>query len=142
MSVSAGAEAQHVPHTHKRGQEGSGHIGWFEHTIAGISSSIERAVFTEEHARKDGWLQAIDPRAKLVMFLVTVLAASLSNSLLALFALYGAILVSAWAPIRIRRLRTFREREKQDGRSLAAQIIPRLLTSTAADLVIGCTKVQ
>jgi cobalt/nickel transport system permease protein len=52
-------------------------------------------VFTEEHARKDGWLQAIDPRAKLVMFLVTVVSASLSKSLLALFALYGAILVSA-----------------------------------------------
>ncbi|MEP6776663.1 MAG: CbiQ family ECF transporter T component, partial [Chloroflexota bacterium] len=97
MSVSAGSEAQHIPHTHKRGQEGSGHIGWFEHTIAGISSSIERAVFTEEHARKDGWLQAIDPRAKLVMFLVTVISASLSNSLLALFALYAALLVSAWA---------------------------------------------
>ena len=97
MSVSVGTEAQHIPHTHKRGQEASGHIGWFEHTIAGISSSIERAVFTEEHARKDGWLQAIDPRAKLVMFLVTVVSASLSNSLLALFVLYGAILMSAWA---------------------------------------------
>ena len=64
MSVSAGAEVQHVPHTHKRGQEGSGHIGWFEHTIAGISSSIERAVFTEEHPQRR-LAASVDPRAKL-----------------------------------------------------------------------------
>ena len=43
------------------------HVGWLEHTLAGITSSIERAVFTEEHARSRGWLQAVDPRAKLGM---------------------------------------------------------------------------
>ena len=42
------------PHTHSRSKEG--HIGWLEHTVAGITASIERAVFTEEHARKDGLL--------------------------------------------------------------------------------------
>ena len=29
-----------------------GHIGWLEHSIGGIASSIERAVFTEELARQ------------------------------------------------------------------------------------------
>ena len=66
-----------------------GHVGWLEHTVAGISGSIERAVFTEEHARSAGWLQGLDPRAKLGMFLAVVLAASLSSSILVLVALYA-----------------------------------------------------
>ena len=33
-----------------------------EKTIAGIAGNIERAVFTEEHARTDAFLQRIDPR--------------------------------------------------------------------------------
>ena len=56
-----------------------GHIGWLEHSIAGIAQSIERAVFTEELARQPGWLQRIDPRAKVLMFLIAVVAASAST---------------------------------------------------------------
>ena len=51
-----------------------GHIGWLEHSVAGIAASIERAVFTEELARRSGWLQRIDPRAKVGMFVVAVIA--------------------------------------------------------------------
>jgi cobalt/nickel transport system permease protein len=85
------------PHGHegKRGKaEGA---GWVEHTIAGIAGSIERAVFTEEHARRAGWLQRVDPRAKLGMFLAVVLAASLSSSLSVLVGLYGLVLLAARA---------------------------------------------
>ena len=71
-------------------------FGWIEKTISGIAGTIEQAVFTEEHARKNGWLQRLDPRAKLGMFLVTVLAASLSNSFFALAALYLIVLLVAW----------------------------------------------
>lgn len=74
-----------------------GRIGWLESSIGGISDSIERAVFTEEHARSDGWLQGIDPRAKLGMFLVTVLAVGFTNSVVVLVALYGVLLLSARA---------------------------------------------
>jgi cobalt/nickel transport system permease protein len=88
--MSAAAPPQHRHAT-------KGHIGWLEHTIAGVAGSIERAVFSEELARRPGWLQRRDPRAKLVMFLALVLAASLSNSLLALAGLYAAILVAARA---------------------------------------------
>jgi cobalt/nickel transport system permease protein len=70
-------------------------FGWIEKTISGIASTIEQSVFTEEHARKNGWLQRLDPRAKLGMFLVTVLAASLSNSFFALAALYLILLLVA-----------------------------------------------
>jgi cobalt ECF transporter T component CbiQ len=74
-----------------------GHVGWLEHTVAGISGSIERSIFTEEHARSAGWLQGLDPRAKLGMFLAVILAASLSSSILTLIALYAVILVAAAA---------------------------------------------
>jgi cobalt/nickel transport system permease protein len=69
--------------------------GWVEKTVAEIAGSIERAVFTEELARKDGWLQKVDPRAKLGMFLATVLAASLTNSLIVLLILYVLTLLAA-----------------------------------------------
>jgi cobalt/nickel transport system permease protein len=70
-------------------------FGWIEKTISGIAGAIEQAVFTEEHAHKAGWLQTLNPRAKLVMFLALVLAAGLSHSLLTLIALYLALLVVA-----------------------------------------------
>lgn len=72
-------------------------FGWIEQTLSGISGTIEQSVFTEEHARTNGWLQGVDPRAKLGMFVVTVLSASLSNSLIALAALYLVLLVVARA---------------------------------------------
>ena len=74
-----------------------GRVGWLEKTVAGIAASIEQAVFTEEHARADGWMQRVDPRAKLGMFLCVALAASLSGSLAALLALYAATLLAARA---------------------------------------------
>ena len=77
--------------------DSEGHVGWLEHTLAGISGSIERAVFSEEHARSSGWLQAVDPRAKLGMFLAVVLAASLSGSIVVEVALYAVVLAAAGA---------------------------------------------
>ncbi|MFI5225279.1 MAG: cobalt ECF transporter T component CbiQ [Candidatus Limnocylindrales bacterium] len=74
-----------------------GHIGWLEHTVAGIAASIERAVFTEEHARRRGWLQGVDPRAKLAMFLAVILAASLTGSIAVLVGLYAVVLAAAAA---------------------------------------------
>jgi cobalt ECF transporter T component CbiQ len=65
--------------------------------LAGITGSIERAVFTEEHARSRGWLQAVDPRAKLGMFLAVILAASLASSIVVELALYGVVLLAAAA---------------------------------------------
>jgi cobalt/nickel transport system permease protein len=73
------------------------HAGWLEHTLAGITSSIERSVFTEERARSRGWLQAVDPRAKLGMFLAVILAASLSSSIVVEIALYLLVLGAAAA---------------------------------------------
>jgi cobalt/nickel transport system permease protein len=81
----------------QRGGRPDGRVGWLEQTLGGITGSIEHAVFTERHARMDGWLQRRDPRAKLGMFLALVLAASLTASVGVLAALYAAILVAARA---------------------------------------------
>jgi cobalt/nickel transport system permease protein len=70
---------------------------WLERTAAGVAGSIERAVFTEEHARRRGWLQGLDPRAKLVAFLVVALTAGFLRSLAVLLALYAAVLAAALA---------------------------------------------
>ena len=79
--------------------DGSGKPGWIERTVAGIAASVERAVFTEQHARLDGFLQRVDPRAKLGMFLAFVLAASLTSSYAVLVILYVAILAAAIASL-------------------------------------------
>ena len=76
-----------------------GRIGWIESSLGGIAASIERAVFTEEHARSAGWLQGIDPRAKLAMFLVVVLAVSFTNSVIVLLAVYLVLLAAARASL-------------------------------------------
>jgi cobalt/nickel transport system permease protein len=77
----------------------SGKPGWLEHTVAGIAGNIERAVFTEQHARLDGFLQRVDPRAKLGMFLAFVLTASLTSSYAVLVILYAVILTAAIASL-------------------------------------------
>jgi len=81
----------------RRGGRHDGRIGWLETTVGGITDSIEHAVFTEQHARQAGLLQAIDPRAKLAMFLAVILAASLTGSIIVLACLYAVILAVARA---------------------------------------------
>ncbi len=76
---------------------GSEKPGWLEHTVAGIAGNIERAIFTEQHARLDAFLQGLDPRAKLGMFLAFILGASLTSSYVVLLALYAIVLAAAIA---------------------------------------------
>ena len=76
---------------------GEGRIGWLEQTVAGITGNIERAIFTEHHARSAGWLQRRDPRIKMVAGLMAILAASLSTSISGLAILYAATLAAAAA---------------------------------------------
>jgi cobalt/nickel transport system permease protein len=85
-----------LPTAHRR-KPPEGRIGWLEQTIGGLTENIERAIFTERHARATGWLQRRDPRAKVVGSLVAILAASLTTSLAGLAALYAATLAAAGA---------------------------------------------
>ena len=65
--------------------------------MTGITGNIERAIFTEQHARSAGWLQRRDPRAKMVGSLVAIVAASLCASIAGLAVLYVATLAAARA---------------------------------------------
>jgi len=78
-------------------RRGDGRIGWLEQTVGGITANIERAIFTEQHARSDGWLQRRDPRMKMIAALTAILAASLTASVVGLAILYGATLAAARA---------------------------------------------
>jgi cobalt/nickel transport system permease protein len=62
-----------------------------------VAEAIERSVYTEEYARTDGFLQRVDPRAKVVVFICAVLAVGLSRSLSVLLALYVATVLTALA---------------------------------------------
>lgn len=79
------------------GRAGDGRVGWLEHTVGGITANVERAIFTEHHARSAGFLQRRDPRAKIIAALTAILAASLTASLAGLALLYAATLAAAGA---------------------------------------------
>jgi len=89
-----------IPHVIRAGTRAAHHegrVGWLEQTVAGITASIEHAVFTEQLARQPGFLQARDPRAKLGMFLALILSASLTGSITVLAGLYLVSLGAARA---------------------------------------------
>ena len=69
--------------------------GFVEKTLAGITSGIEQAVFSEENARRDGWLQRRDPRAKILGFVLLVTAVAISRDWEVLAPLYGLTLLLA-----------------------------------------------
>lgn len=68
-----------------------------EKTLAGISANVEQAIFSEENARKDAFLQRRDPRVKIVTFAALIVAVALSRDWRVLFALYALTLGGAAA---------------------------------------------
>jgi cobalt/nickel transport system permease protein len=79
-------------HKSKRGRPTR---GFLEKTLDGMTRAVEQSVFTEEIARQPGWLQFLDPRAKLIGALALLLAASLSRQLSVLAGLHLAVLTAA-----------------------------------------------
>ncbi len=71
--------------------------GFFEKTLADITGALEQTIFAEEIARRDGWLQALDPRAKLIGTLALLLAISASQNLGVILGLYLLTLPAALA---------------------------------------------
>ncbi|MGD0115276.1 MAG: cobalt ECF transporter T component CbiQ [Dehalococcoidia bacterium] len=69
--------------------------GFVEKTLADITGGIERAVFSEENARKQGFLQRRDPRAKLLAFVALIIATGLSREWAVLAAFYALVLLAA-----------------------------------------------
>jgi cobalt/nickel transport system permease protein len=68
-----------------------------EKTLAGITGNVEQAIFSEENARKDAFLQRRDPRVKIVAFAALIIAAGVSRDWRVLVALYGLTLAAAAA---------------------------------------------
>jgi cobalt/nickel transport system permease protein len=86
-----------APPAHVRDPDTDARIGWVEKTLSGIAGNVERAIFTEQHARIPAFLQRVDPRAKLGMFLALILAASLTSSYAVLAILYAIVVAAAVA---------------------------------------------
>lgn len=70
--------------------------GALERTLANITGSLEATLFAEDLARREGFLQALEPRVKIVTFLALLLAVGLSRSLLIIAGLYIFALALAW----------------------------------------------
>ena len=65
--------------------------GFVGRNLAGLSESLERDLVAEEFASRDGWLQRMDPRVKIVGAMLLVLTAGLLHHLPVLVALYLAV---------------------------------------------------
>lgn len=66
-------------------------VSSLEKGLNAFASLLERAIFSEEMARKDGMLQRIDPRAKLIVMVFLIVVVSLLRRLETLVALYMAV---------------------------------------------------
>ncbi len=71
--------------------------GFLEKTLGDLSGALEHSLFAEEMARQPGFLQALDPRTKLLGALALLLAVSLSHNLLVIVGLYLLTLPVAYA---------------------------------------------
>lgn len=62
-------------------------------SVAGVTTALERAVFSEEVARRPGLLQGVEPRAKVVAALLLLLAVGLAHSLVVVLSIYALTLL-------------------------------------------------
>ena len=74
-----------------------GRSDFVERSIVAALSFLRESVFSDEYALKHGFLQPIDPRIKLVSFVVFLLAALFTKNISVLFSLYGVCLALAHA---------------------------------------------
>lgn len=80
-----------------------------ERTITGVSAAVEQTVYSETYARQDGFLQRVDPRAKLGLFVLALLVVGLVHDLALLAGLWLALLSLGLAtrlPFKVIALRT------------------------------------
>jgi cobalt ECF transporter T component CbiQ len=68
-----------------------------EHTLHGITETLERALFAEEISARAGLFQSLDARVKLISVLILLVAVGLSRSLPVIGAIYLSVLFFAWA---------------------------------------------
>lgn len=71
------------------------HSNVLEHTLHGISETLERALFAEEISAKAGLFQSLDARIKVLAVLALLIAVSLSRSLIVIAGIYLLALIFA-----------------------------------------------
>lgn len=69
--------------------------GFLERSIAGISSALEHALYSEELARRPGLLQRIDSRAKVAGMMALVVSAAVSHRLAVILCIAAIALILA-----------------------------------------------
>jgi cobalt ECF transporter T component CbiQ len=80
-------------HTSDRSHSG-GNI--LEHTLNGITETMERALFAEEISTRPGLFQSLDARVKVISVFALLLSVSLSHNLWAIGAVYLLVLILGW----------------------------------------------
>src|ERR1700746_2152448 len=77
---------------------------FLENTIYGLLKAIERAFHADETAARKGFLQRLDPRAKLVGMVMLIPAVTFAGRLWVIaILLWGTILLALYSHIPIRR---------------------------------------
>ncbi|MCL4527834.1 MAG: cobalt ECF transporter T component CbiQ [Chloroflexi bacterium] len=67
-----------------------------EHTLHGITETLEQALFAEEISARAGLFQSLDARVKVISILALLIGVALSHSLFVLLAIYFLTLLFAW----------------------------------------------
>lgn len=71
-------------------------MGFVERNLAGLAATLDHAAAADEIARNGGWLQSLDPRAKIIGFGALIVATVSVRHLPTVLALLGLAIASAW----------------------------------------------
>lgn len=69
---------------------------FIERSVAGALSFLKESVFADEYAEKEGFLQSLDPRIKVITFLLFILAILFTKSIAISLCLYAICLALAY----------------------------------------------
>ena len=69
---------------------------FIERSLLGVLSFLKESVFADEHALKNGFLQSLDPRIKMVTFLLFIVQVIFAKNILILLGLYALCLFLAY----------------------------------------------
>lgn len=76
-------------------------------TIAGLSSAMEHAAYSEESARSNGLLQSLDPRVKVAGILALIIAAALARNAYVILSIFAvAVALALLSQVSLRTLAT------------------------------------
>ena len=69
---------------------------FIERSITGALAFLKESIFADEYASQNGFLQSLDPRIKVVTFLMFILTILFTKSIVVSFCLYAACLILAY----------------------------------------------